>query len=78
MLFGLFPIMWSVGSGADVMKRIAAPMIGGIITSFLMELIVYPPVFAIWKWNFEIKPRLRKEGGPPPLPASPEQEVVHV
>ena len=78
MLFGLFPIMWSVGSGADVMKRIAAPMIGGIITSFLMELIVYPPVFAIWKWNFEIKPRLRKEGGSPPLPASPEQEVVHV
>ena len=40
MLFGLLPIMWSVGSGGDVMKRIAAPMIGGIITSFLMELII--------------------------------------
>jgi Cu(I)/Ag(I) efflux system membrane protein CusA/SilA len=62
MLFGLLPIMWSVGSGADVMKRIAAPMIGGIITSFLMELIIYPPVFAIWKWNFEIEPRLKHEG----------------
>ena len=61
MLFGLFPIMWSVGAGADVMKRIAAPMIGGILTSFLMELIIYPPIFAIWKWNFEVKPRLKRE-----------------
>ena len=60
MLFGLLPIMWSVGAGADVMKRIAAPMIGGILTSFLMELIVYPPIFAIWKWNWEVKPALRK------------------
>jgi hypothetical protein len=41
------------------MKRIAAPMVGGIVTSFLMELIVYPPIFAIWKWNFEVKPRIR-------------------
>ncbi|HWR14672.1 MAG TPA: CusA/CzcA family heavy metal efflux RND transporter [Terriglobales bacterium] len=58
MLFGLLPIMWSNGAGADVMKRIAAPMIGGIVTSFIMELIVYPPVFAIWKWNWEVKPAL--------------------
>jgi Cu(I)/Ag(I) efflux system membrane protein CusA/SilA len=61
MLFGLLPIMWSVGAGGDVMKRIAAPMIGGILTSFLMELIIYPPVFAIWKWNYEVKPALKKE-----------------
>ena len=40
------------------MKRIAAPMIGGIVTSFIMELIVYPPIFAIWKWNWEVKPAL--------------------
>ena len=59
MLFGLAPIMWSTGAGADVMRRIAAPLIGGIITSFLMELVVYPPVFAIWKWNYEVKPALR-------------------
>jgi len=59
MLFGLLPIMWSSGAGADVMKRIAAPMLGGIITSFLMELVVYPPIFAIWKWNWEVKPSLR-------------------
>ena len=63
MLFGLLPIMWSVGAGGDVMKRIAAPMIGGILTSFLMELVIYPPIFAIWKWNFEVKPSL-KPGGP--------------
>jgi Cu(I)/Ag(I) efflux system membrane protein CusA/SilA len=61
MLFGLLPIMWSVGAGGDVMKRIAAPMIGGILTSFMMELIIYPPVFAIWKWNYEVKPALKKE-----------------
>jgi Cu(I)/Ag(I) efflux system membrane protein CusA/SilA len=65
MLFGLLPIMWSTGSGADVMKRIAAPMLGGIITSFLMELIVYPPIFAIWKWNWEIKPALKLEAVQP-------------
>ncbi len=59
MLFGLLPIMWSAGTGADVMKRIAAPMIGGILVSFLMELVVYPPIFAIWKWNFEVKPTLK-------------------
>jgi len=43
------------------MKRIAAPMLGGIITSFLMELIVYPAVFAIWKWSWGIKPALKRE-----------------
>jgi Cu(I)/Ag(I) efflux system membrane protein CusA/SilA len=55
MFFGLVPIMWSVGTGADVMKRIAAPLIGGIFTSFLMELLVYPAIYAVWKWHFEVK-----------------------
>ena len=55
MFMGLLPIMWSTGAGADVMKRIAAPMIGGIFTSFLMELIVYPAIYFIWRWNFELK-----------------------
>jgi len=49
MFMGLLPIMWSHGTGADVMKRIAAPMIGGIFTSFLMELLVYPAIYAIWR-----------------------------
>jgi Cu(I)/Ag(I) efflux system membrane protein CusA/SilA len=58
MFMGLIPIMWSVGTGADVMKRIAAPMIGGIFTSFLLELVVYPAVYEVWKWNFELKKEL--------------------
>lgn len=49
MFMGLVPIMWSHGTGSDVMRRIAAPMIGGIFTSFLMELLVYPVVYEIWK-----------------------------
>ncbi|NTW58335.1 MAG: efflux RND transporter permease subunit [Nitrospirae bacterium] len=52
---GLIPVMWSTGTGADVMKRIAAPLIGGIFTSFLLELVVYPVIYEIWKWNFEMK-----------------------
>jgi Cu(I)/Ag(I) efflux system membrane protein CusA/SilA len=53
--FGLVPIMWSTGAGADVMKRIAAPMIGGLSTSFLMELLVYPAVYYLWKWHSEVE-----------------------
>jgi Cu(I)/Ag(I) efflux system membrane protein CusA/SilA len=51
MFVGLAPIMWSTGAGADVMKRIAAPMIGGIFTSFILELVVYPAVYEVWKWQ---------------------------
>jgi len=51
----LLPIMWSVGVGSDVTKRIAAPMIGGLFTSFLMELLVYPAIYLLWKWHFEMK-----------------------
>ncbi len=46
---GLLPIMWSIGTGADLMKRIAAPMVGGLATSFLLELLVYPAVYYLWK-----------------------------
>ncbi|QOY87649.1 efflux RND transporter permease subunit [Paludibaculum fermentans] len=55
MFLGLVPIMWSAGAGGDVMKRIAAPMIGGIFTSFLLELVVYPAIYEVWKWNSEVK-----------------------
>jgi Cu(I)/Ag(I) efflux system membrane protein CusA/SilA len=54
-MMGLLPIMWSLGTGADMMKRIAAPMIGGLVTSFILELLVYPPIYALWKWHFEMK-----------------------
>jgi len=46
---GLLPVMWSVEAGSDVMKRIAAPMVGGIFTSFLLELLVYPVIYELWK-----------------------------
>ncbi len=46
---GLLPIMWSTSAGADVMKRVAAPMIGGLATSFLLELLVYPAIYKLWK-----------------------------
>jgi Cu(I)/Ag(I) efflux system membrane protein CusA/SilA len=49
LIVGLVPVLWSTGTGADVMKRIAAPMVGGLVTSFLLELTVYPAIFAIWK-----------------------------
>ena len=57
MVIGLVPILWSSGTGADVMKRIAAPMVGGIFTSFILELLVYPGLYEIWKWQTELKPR---------------------
>ncbi len=50
---GLLPIMWSTSAGADVMKRIAAPMIGGLVTSFLLELLVYPAIYKLWKLRGE-------------------------
>ena len=46
---GLMPIMWSTGTGSDVMKRIAAPMVGGLFTSFLLELLVYPAIYLLWR-----------------------------
>jgi Cu(I)/Ag(I) efflux system membrane protein CusA/SilA len=46
---GLLPLLWSDGPGADVMKRIAAPMVGGLASSFALELLVYPALFAFWK-----------------------------
>src|ERR1700675_102188 len=58
MFLGLVPIMWSTGAGADVMKRIAAPMIGGIFTSFILELVVYPAIYEIWKWHVGLKREL--------------------
>ena len=48
-LMGLMPILWSIGTGSDVMKRIAAPMVGGLVTSFAMELLVYPAIYDLWK-----------------------------
>jgi Cu(I)/Ag(I) efflux system membrane protein CusA/SilA len=58
-MMGLMPIMWSTGAGSDVMKRVAAPMVGGLATSFLMELLVYPAVYLLWKWGSEVRHEAR-------------------
>ncbi len=52
---GLMPIMWSMGTGSDMMKRVVAPMVGGLATSFLLELLVYPSIYFLWKWHSEVK-----------------------
>jgi Cu(I)/Ag(I) efflux system membrane protein CusA/SilA len=52
---GLLPVMWATGTGAEVAKRIAAPMVGGVFTSFLLELFVYPAIYLLWKWHSEVK-----------------------
>jgi copper/silver efflux system protein len=49
MCVGLIPVLWANGAGSEIMKRIAAPMVGGILTSFLLELLVYPAVYAVWR-----------------------------
>jgi Cu(I)/Ag(I) efflux system membrane protein CusA/SilA len=63
IIAGLLPILWSNGAGADIMKRIATPMVGGIVTSTIMELMVYPAIFYIW--------RRRSLPQPPATPSGP-------
>jgi Cu(I)/Ag(I) efflux system membrane protein CusA/SilA len=59
ILVGLAPLMWGSGTGSEAMKRIAAPMVGGVITSFLLSLFIYPAIYLLWKWHFEVK---KKQG----------------
>ncbi len=58
LAIGLIPVLWATGTGSDVMKRIAAPLVGGIFTSFILELLVYPAIYQIWRWDFGLKKRL--------------------
>ena len=55
---GLMPIMWSTGTGSDMIKRVTAPLAGGLATSFIMELLVYPAIYLLWKWRKEVIPTL--------------------
>lgn len=50
-MIGLLPILFSSGTGADMMKRVAAPLVGGLTTSFILELLIYPPLYLMWKRN---------------------------
>ena len=61
IIAGLVPIMWSHGTGADVMKRIAAPMVGGVVTSVMLELLVYPVIYFLWK-RWSLKRELAAQG----------------
>jgi len=65
-MVGLLPIMWSAGAGADMMKRVAAPLVGGLATSFILELLVYPAAYTIWKRRFDMR-----RGGAQSSSASP-------
>ena len=49
-VIGLFPVMWATGAGADVMKRIAAPQVGGVFSAMILTLFVIPPVYVMWRW----------------------------
>jgi hypothetical protein len=64
---GLVPMMWAASTGADMMKRVVAPMVGGLVTSFLLELMVYPPLYEMWKGR-----------GLPEAPAGPAEREVPV
>jgi Cu(I)/Ag(I) efflux system membrane protein CusA/SilA len=60
-IFGLIPVMWATGTGADVMKRLAAPMVGGVCSAMLLTLFVIPAVYVLWRWQTEIKPEWAKD-----------------
>jgi Cu(I)/Ag(I) efflux system membrane protein CusA/SilA len=75
MFVGLIPIMWATGTGSDVWKRIAAPMVGGIFTSFVLELVVYPAIYELWKWHFEMK-RAHADPRPAAPAALPSPEAA--
>jgi Cu(I)/Ag(I) efflux system membrane protein CusA/SilA len=55
ILMGLLPLMYGTGTGSQAMKRIAAPMVGGVVTSFILELLIYPAIYLLWKWHAEVK-----------------------
>ncbi len=54
-IIGLLPVMWATGTGADVMKRLAAPMVGGVFSALLLTLLAIPAVYAIWRWQVDVR-----------------------
>jgi len=54
-ILGLLPVMWATGTGADVMKRLAAPMVGGVVSAMLLTLVVIPSLYVIWRWHTDVK-----------------------
>lgn len=62
-ILGLIPVMWATGTGADVMKRLAAPMVGGVASAMLLTLFVIPAIYMIWFWHTDLKKAPQKEEG---------------
>lgn len=58
-ILGLLPVMWATGIGADVMKRLAAPMVGGVFSALLLTLIVIPALYVIWRWQVDMKEQVK-------------------
>jgi copper/silver efflux system protein len=54
-ILGLIPVMWATGTGADIMKRLAAPMVGGVLSAMLLTLVVIPALYVIWRWHADVK-----------------------
>ena len=54
-ILGLIPVMWATGTGADIMKRLAAPMVGGVLSAMLLTLVVIPALYLIWRWHADVK-----------------------
>ena len=54
-ILGLIPVMMATGTGADVMKRLAAPMVGGVFSAMLLTLLVSPAIYAFWQWHSDVK-----------------------
>ncbi|MEW5926075.1 MAG: CusA/CzcA family heavy metal efflux RND transporter [Gemmatimonadota bacterium] len=76
IIAGLLPIMWSAGAGADVMKRIAAPMVGGMVSSTILTLVVIPAIYSLWKEG-ELRREGKRSDAPPlkDIPVLTEQLV---
>jgi Cu(I)/Ag(I) efflux system membrane protein CusA/SilA len=57
-VLGLLPVMLATGIGADVMKRLAAPMVGGVFSAMVLTLVVMPAIYSIWRWHTDVKHRI--------------------
>lgn len=65
-ILGLIPVMWATGTGADVMKRLAAPMVGGVASAMILTLFVIPAVYLLWFWHTDVKHAIPKQADSPP------------
>jgi Cu(I)/Ag(I) efflux system membrane protein CusA/SilA len=74
---GLLPILWSHGTGADVMKRIAAPMVGGMVSSTILTLVVIPAIYSLWKEREVRRASRPSPQAPPPRPVPALTSVTH-